>query len=114
MSEEALTVDAPGQLHIPRREPAHIARGAEAVAGVEAQQCVDGVAIGVGVAGARQHPDVVVDLVAYRVVVLPLFVEALDGVGDVVGVIAEVVEDAVVDVPVVLHRALIELHARGG
>ena len=110
MTEEVLTVDTPSQLHIPRGEPADIARGTEAVAGVEAQQSVDGVAVVVGIAGASEEAEVVIDLIADGVVVLPLLIEALDSVGEVVGVVAQVVEDTVVDVPVILDVPLIELH----
>ena len=110
MTEEVLTVDTPSQLHIPRGEPADIARGTEAVAGVEAQQSVDGVAVVVGIAGTGEEAEVVIDLVADGVVVLPLLIEALDSVGEVVGVVAQVVEDTVVDIPVILDVPLIELH----
>ena len=114
MTEEVLTITPPSQLHIPRREPADIARRTEAVAGVEAQQSVDGVAVVVGIAGAGEEAEVVIDLVADGVVVLPLLIEALDSVGEVVGVVAQVVEDTVVDIPVVLDVPLIELHTSSG
>ena len=49
-------------------------------------------------------------MITDRVVVLPLLVEALDSVGKIVRVEAEIIEDTIVDVPVTLYISLVQLH----
>ena len=98
-------MDSPPELYIPRREPTDVARRAKLVAGIEAKETDQRVAFVVAIGDLREEVYVVVYTVLYGVVVAPLLVEPLEGLGDEVGLPPEVKEDTVVEVRIRLRRA---------